>query len=114
VSEAIQRRVRRAIDCFVASAFARRRASADKSAPRNDGGRSSEDEVSRRARAAPGMRAGGEVAEPIGFIESVDHERGTMRIGRCRSLLGYFNRQRALSLLELPVLTTRKEFRCGR
>src|ERR1700730_752413 len=37
-SEAIQSRVRRSMDCFVASAFARRRASADKRAPRNDGG----------------------------------------------------------------------------
>src|SRR6266478_1001104 len=34
--EAIQRHKGR-LDCFVASAFARRRASADKSAPRNDG-----------------------------------------------------------------------------
>ena len=34
MSEAIQSRVRRTMDCFVASAFARRRASADNSAPR--------------------------------------------------------------------------------
>jgi hypothetical protein len=37
-SEAIQLwRGKGRMDCFVASAFARRRASADKSAPRNDG-----------------------------------------------------------------------------
>src|SRR6202790_5027827 len=36
-SEAIHGATSRKLDCFVASAFARRRASADRSAPRNDG-----------------------------------------------------------------------------
>jgi hypothetical protein len=36
-SEAIHGAASGKVDCFVASAFARRRASADKSAPRNDG-----------------------------------------------------------------------------
>jgi len=38
VGEAMQSRARRAMDCIVASAFARRRASADKRVPRKDGG----------------------------------------------------------------------------